>query len=113
MSTRVSLNTLVILLVCRFYAVIVVRGKVRDADQSDYDMAQAYTGNAKYYITAAWSGENLTVVPEKYKVGDESVSYANGLRYRNAELDSGSEYTFLVWIDLDSDIVRFTYTVLC
>ena len=72
--------------------------------QSDYDDAKPYTPDATYYITAAWSKENVTRVPERYIVGNESVTFADGDTYLNAKLKSGSDYTFFAWIDLKSDL---------
>ena len=75
--------------------------------QEEYDDAKAFTPDAyaPYYITAAWANENVTRVPFTYVVGNGSVSYANGVRYLNAGLRTGSDYTFFVWIDLMSDTV--------
>ena len=72
--------------------------------QSDYDDAKPYTSGAPYYVTAAWSRENLTRVPENFIIGDETVTYADGEMYLNARLSSGSDYTFFVRIDLKSDL---------
>ena len=66
--------------------------------QTDYDDAKPYTPNAPYYITAAWSKENVTRVPFNYIVGNESVTYADGITYLNAKLKSGTAYTFFAWI---------------
>ena len=63
-----------------------------------------------YYITAAWSGGNVTRVPLNYIIGNESVTYADGMKYVNAKLSAGSTYTIFVWIDLKSDVpVRALY----
>ena len=87
-----------------FYAVVVIQGTPSNMNQANYDDATAYMPGAAYYITAAWSGENVTRVPASYILGNESVSYANGVAYLNAKLSSGSDYTFFVWIDLKSDL---------
>ena len=92
---------------CSFYAVVLVRGYQGNTKQHDYDNASAYdpTTFTQYYITAAWANENVTRVPQRYVIGNESVTYANGVRYLNARLESGSEYSFFVRIDLKSDTV--------
>ena len=96
-----------------FYAVVVILGRPTNQNQADYDDAKAYVPGATYYITAAWSGANITRVPATYVIGNESVTYANGVKYLNAKLSSGSQYTFFVWIDLNSDLnVRPLY-LLC
>ena len=74
------------------------------ARETDYDDAEAYTPGAQYYITAVWSRENLTHVPMTYTVGDESVSYANGISYLNAKLKSNTDYSFSVWIELEPEV---------
>ena len=74
--------------------------------QTDYDDAKAFTPEATYYITAAWARENVTRVPINFVVGNESVTYADGVKYLNARLSSGSSYSFFAIIDLQSDIVR-------
>lgn len=95
-----------------FYAVVVILGRPTNQNQADYDDAKAYVPGATYYITAAWSGPNITRVPIAYVIGNESITYANGIKYLNAKLSSGSEYTFLVWIDLNSDLnVRPLYSL--
>ena len=73
--------------------------------QEDYDDAKAFTPESLYYITAAWASENVTRVPLSYIIGNESVTYANGVTYLNARLKSGSTYTFFIQIDLKSDTV--------
>lgn len=96
-----------------FYAVVVIVGRPTNRNLADYDDAKAYVSGAPYYITAAWSGVNITRVPAIYIIGNESVTYANGTKYLNAKLSAGSQYTFFVWIDLDSDLnVRPLY-LLC
>ena len=83
--------------------------------QEDYDDAKAFTPDvyAPYYITAAWSDVNVTRVPLRYVIGNESVTYANGVRYLNARLESGSDYSFFVRIDLGSDTVSWYYSFSC
>ena len=74
--------------------------------QVDYDDAKVYTPDV-YNITAAWSNANITRVPLRYVIGNECVTYANGVRYMNARLESGSDYSFFVRIDLRSDTVSW------
>ena len=86
-----------------------IRGTPENIQQTDYDDATAYMLDDPYYITAAWSGENVTRVPLNYIIGNESVTYANGVKYVNAKLSAGSSYTIFIWIDLRSDIPVRTY----
>ena len=88
---------------------IVIKGTPFNNEQSDYDGAMAYVPGAPYYITAAWAGVNLTLVPMTYIIGNELISYADGVKYLNAKLDAGSDYTLFVRIDLQSDIVRIRW----
>ena len=95
------------------YAVIVIQGTKENINLADYDDATAYRLDDTYYITAAWSGENVTRVPLTYIIGNESVTYADGVKYLNAKLRAGTAYTIFVWIDLKSDLTVRTLSLVC
>ena len=90
----------------RFYAIVVVRTAPSE-NQTLYDEAGPFDSDVSYYITAAWSGENITKVPEMFTIGNESVTYADGSTFVNVRLREDTSYTIFVWIDLESDLVCF------
>ena len=87
----------------RFYAVVVVCGETPAANRAVYNDATPYTNGARYYIAAAWAEENISRVPESYTVGDGSITVANTVVYRNAELNTNTRYGIFVRIDIESD----------
>ena len=60
---------------------------------------------ASYNITAAWSENDIQAggVPEMYVVGDNSTTFANGIQYINARLNSNTTYGTFVRYGLAPD----------
>lgn len=74
------------------------------ANQSEYDDAEPFPGrDGLYYITAAWAGRNISQVPASFTVGDGSITFANGITYTNNGLQSGTQYSIFIRIDIESD----------
>ena len=83
---------------------MVVRGETPAANRAVYNDATPYTIGARYYIAAAWAEENISRVPESYTVGDGSITVANTVVYRNAELNTNTKYGIFIRIDIESDV---------
>ena len=88
---------------CSFYAVVVVRSGSPDTNQAVYNDAGPYSSGTSYYITAAWAGQNISMVPSSLTVGDGLTTLANMVTYTNAELSSDTDYAIFVRIDVESD----------
>ncbi|CAI8028275.1 Receptor-type tyrosine-protein phosphatase delta [Geodia barretti] len=56
-----------------------------------------------FAYTSSGCSNVSTAINQTKEDGNESVTYANGVRYMNARLESGSDYSFFVRIDLRSD----------
>ena len=77
-----------------------MRSESTAENQAVYDNAGPYTNDAFYYITAAWSRENISRVPESYTVGDGSRTLANMMVYTNTNLKSNTRYGIFIRIDI-------------
>ena len=82
---------------------VVVRDGSPDPNQAVYNDARPYPGDASYYIAAAWAGQNISMVPDSFTVGDGSITWANGVVYANAILSPDTDYSIFVRIDIESD----------
>ena len=96
---------------CRFYAIIIIRitdsfDRNNPPDQDVYNTAGPYDRMAgtpqEAYITAAWS--DPTAVPDIFTVGDESITTVGGVMYENVGLSSNTDYTYIIRLDVKSDI---------
>jgi len=83
--------------------VVVVRSRNPDTNQAVYNDAGTYFRNAPYYIAAAWAGQNISMVPDSFTVGDDSITWANRMVYTNAPLNPDTDYSIFVRIDIESD----------
>ena len=75
-------------------------GDTTDLD-SGYPDIGLYFNGAGYYLTAAWN--DSAAVPSLFKVGDGSLTMANGVQYWNAPLSADTSYGLVIRVEIVSD----------
>ena len=90
---------------CPFYRAVqlVIVRDPKNEEQRSYMNLMAHVPGAEAYITAAWSGQQIASIPERFTVGNMSVTVADGIEYINAQLNPDTRYGYFIRYIIEND----------